>query len=168
MIVSFASTGPPLYHSNEPMCAFLAQLGILPIPLPLYDPFQEAELPLAKGFYLSERPTPTGQVILGTGTEDKHKTSPIYYSAGFGMKLEASRRNNVWSLANPAWTTMAFSPDLKQGQLPGSDLSLIAAFQASLKDTLEDTEPQQREHAPGRVSVFGSAYLLSEQSLTYD
>ena len=159
IVVSFGREGPPLYHQDEPMCAFLAQLGILPIPLPLYDPFQEAELPLPKGFFLSEKPTSTLASIVKTTSDSNALLGPLYYTKGFSMKVEASKRRQTWNLLSPAWTTMVFSPDLKEGQLPGSDLSLIAAFQS------QPVGEDQESPKIGRVLVLGSSYFLSSPSL---
>ena len=159
-MISFSRDSPPLYHQDDPMCAFLAQLGILPIPFPLYDPFQEAELALAKGYFQTDVPSKVLESILKTPSF-LNDSGPLYYTNGFGMKIEPSRRLNAWNLVRPAWTTMAFSNDLKEGQIPGSDLSLIAAFQSQIVPEEESKPGKVSDSKVGRVSIFGSSYFLS-------
>jgi hypothetical protein len=172
-IVFAFGTEPPLYHNQDALSIFLAQLGILSIPFPLHDPFQQVESPLQKGFYLSEGPSPTAVAILSKNRESQN--APLLYTRGFGMKIEPMRHTQAHRLYAPMWTTVAFSNDFQQAHVPGSDLALVVAFQTKSstldsKSRLPAMNQEQNAHIKdyvlGRVTVFGSDFLLSDASLS--
>lgn len=159
VIYAIGRSGPPLFeHPNNPrkhstiqdnMFIFLAQLGIFPAPYLLYDPFQDSEISLSKGFFKTASYSIESKGFLDVSTRSKD----LLFTRAFGLRLDITRKNFISSIVSPHWTTLAFEDDQvppKNAVIPGSELSLIAAFQSSLNS---------------RVVIFGSSYFLSNASL---